>query len=109
LPGRERVRERAGVIVVDGALDERDAHELLAAGRSGTLVVADPTRIAIRGKLLDRIIATFDLRCERPLHVVACTTSTAGSTCALDPRELVRAVAAATGLPAFDVVAGMSA
>jgi hypothetical protein len=109
LPGRDRARERADVIVVDGALDARDAHELLASERSATLVVADPTRVAVRGKLLDRIMAAFDLRCERPLHVVACTTSTAGSRYALDPRELVRAVAAATGLPAFDVVAGVSA
>jgi hypothetical protein len=107
LPGRDPRRERSRVIAVDGALDAHDAHALLAAERAATVVVSDPTRIAIRGKLLDKLMAAFDLRCERPLRVVACTTSAVGAAGALDPRALVTAVAAATRLPAFDVVAGL--
>jgi hypothetical protein len=107
IPGRDPSREHARVIVVEGALDARDAQDLLATKGQATLVVADPTRLAIRGKLLDRLSARFDLRCERPLNVVACTTSSAGAPRSLDPRALVRAVAAATRLPTFDVVADL--
>lgn len=109
IPGRAAAVERERVVTIGGALDARDAQELLAAGASATVVVADPTRVAIRGRLLDRFMATFDVRCERPLRVVACTTSAAGAPNALDPRALVHAVAAATGLPTFDVVAGLAA
>jgi hypothetical protein len=109
LPGRDPGRERAPAIVVTGALDARDAQELLATRPAATVVVADPTRIAVRGRLFDALAAAFDLRCERPLRVVACTTSSAGAGRALDPRALVHAVAAATQLPTFDVVAGISA
>jgi hypothetical protein len=105
IPGRDPARERARLIIIDGALDVRDAAGLLAGPLGATIVVADPTRIAVGGKLLDRLLAAFDVRCERPLRVVACTTSTAGSAAALDPRELVRAVARATRLPTFDVLA----
>ena len=109
LPGRDPVRERGRVITITGALDARDAQELFAQQRSATVVVADPTRIAIRGKLFDALMAAFDLRCERPLRIVACTTSSVGLGHALDPRALVRAVAAATRLPTFDVIAGLGA
>jgi hypothetical protein len=108
LPGRDPGRERSPVIVIDGALDARDACDLLAAAAPATVVVADPTRLAVGGRLLDKLRAKFDLRCERPLRVVACTTSSAGSNGALDPRALVRAVAAATKLPTFDVLAGIA-
>jgi hypothetical protein len=109
IPGLRRGVGDGRLIVLDGALDARDAQDLLAAGGPATVVVADPTRIAIRGKLLDRVRAVFDLRCEHPLRVVACTTSSVGSGRALDPRALVAAVAAATGLPTFDVIAGLAA
>ncbi len=110
LPARDLAREGCEVVVVAGALDARDARDLLAGARPGTtVVVADPTRVTVGGKLLDTLVAAFDLRCELPLRLVACTTSTAGTNGALDPRTLVRAVAAATGLPTFDVVAGLRA
>jgi hypothetical protein len=105
LPGRDARREHPDVVELAGALDTRDALELLGQGSPRTLVVADPTRIAIRGRLLERFLATFDVRCDRPLRVVACSTSSHGLGQALDPRALVRAVAAATGLPTFDVLA----
>ena len=109
LPGRDPLRERARVIVVPGALDARDAEELLADARDATVVVEDPTRIAIRGALFAKLRGAVDLRCERPLRVVACTTSPAGREAALAPRALVEAVARATGLPTFDVVADLAA
>ena len=109
LPGRDPARERARVIVVAGALDARDAEALLADARDATVVVEDPTRIAIRGALFGKLRAAVDLRCERPLRVVACTTSPVGRDAALAPRALVEAVARATGLPTFDVVADLAA
>jgi hypothetical protein len=109
LPGRDPHGERGRVVSVAGALDARDAQELLMSAAGATVVVSDPTRVAVRGRLFDALIAAVDLRCERPLRVVACTTSSIGLGRALDPRDLVRAVAAATGLPAFDVVAGLAA
>jgi hypothetical protein len=109
IPVRDPRVEQADELIVDGALDARDAEELLKTRPAGRIVVADPTRIALRGKLLDAFMAVFDLRCRRPLRVVACTTSSASSGRALDPRALVRAVAAAGGLPTFDVVAGLRA
>jgi uncharacterized NAD-dependent epimerase/dehydratase family protein len=109
LPGRDPLRERARVIAVTGALDARDAEELLADARDATVIVEDPTRIAVRGALFAKLRAVVDLRCERPLRVVACTTSPVGRDAALAPRALVEAVARATGLPAFDVVADLAA
>jgi hypothetical protein len=72
-------------------------------------VVEDPTRVAVRGALFAKLQAFVDLRCERPLRVVACTTSPVGRDMALPARALVEAVARATGLPAFDVVADLMA
>jgi len=109
LPGRDPQHERGRVVTIAGALDARVAQDLLASVSGTTVVVTDPTRIAIRGRLFDALLAAVDLRCERPLHVVACTSSSVGPGRALDPRELVRAVAAATRLPTFDVVAGLAA
>jgi uncharacterized NAD-dependent epimerase/dehydratase family protein len=109
LPGRDPARERARVVRVEGALDVRDAEALLADARGATVVVDDPTRITVRGALFAKLREAVDLRCERPLRVVACTTSSVGRDAALSPRELVEAVARATGLPAFDVVADLAA
>jgi len=109
LPGRDAARERARVVRVEGALDVRDAEDLLANARGATVVVDDPTRIAVRGALFAKLREAVDLRCERPLRIVACTTSPVGRSATLAPRELVEAVARATGLPAFDVVADLAA
>ena len=109
LPGRDPARDRARVIRVEGALDVRDAEQLLSGARDATVVVDDPTRIVVHGALFARLRETVDLRCERPLRLVACTTSPVGRDAALAPRELFDAVARATGLPAFDVVADLAA
>jgi hypothetical protein len=109
LPGRDPESERERVIVVTGALDALDAEDLLANARGATVVVEDPTRVAVRGALFAKLRAAVDLRCVRPLRVVACTTSPVGRDAMLAPRALVEAVARATGLPAFDVVADLAA
>lgn len=109
IPGRDPRAERARVVYVAGALDAADAELLLADARGATVVIEDPTRIAVRGALFAALRDAVDLRCERPLRVVACTTSPVGRERALAPRALVEAVARATGLPAFDVVADLAA
>jgi hypothetical protein len=109
IPGRDATRERARVVRVEGALDAGDAEELLGSAGDVTVVVEDPTRIAVRGALFARLQASVDLRCERPLQVVACTTSPVGRGTVLPARALVAAVARATGVPAFDVVADLAA
>ena len=109
LPGRDPARERERVVEVDGALDVRDAQDLIAHAAGATVVVSDPTRVAVRGGLLAALRSAVDLRCERPLRIVACTTSPLGRGVALPVQQLVHAVAQATGLPAFDVVSDLAA
>ncbi|MFN2461040.1 MAG: hypothetical protein ABR591_10180 [Candidatus Velthaea sp.] len=99
----------AGAIRIAGALDARCAHDLIVRHRGATVVVADPTRVVVRGKLFAMLRAAVDLRCAQRLCILACTTSSAGGAASLDARALVRAVAAATGLPTFDLVAGLAA
>jgi hypothetical protein len=106
-PGRDLARERATVVRLDGALGAREAEQLLADARGATVVVDDPTRITIRGAQLRALVAAVDLRCERPLRVVACTTSPVDRGVRFDARALVAAVAAATAVPTFDLVAGI--
>jgi uncharacterized NAD-dependent epimerase/dehydratase family protein len=108
LPGRDPSRERARVVELDGALDVRGAQDLIAHAAGATVVVSDPTRVTVRGALLAALRDAVDLRCERPLRIVACTTSPVGRGITLPARALVQAVAAATGLPAFDVVSGLA-
>jgi hypothetical protein len=109
IPGRDPAVERARMVRITGALDARGAEALLAGSHDVTVVVEDPTRVAVRGALFAQLQASLDLRCERPLHVVACTTCPVGRGAALPARALVEAVAHATGLPAFDVVADLTA
>ncbi|HTJ26814.1 MAG TPA: hypothetical protein VMA36_11700 [Candidatus Limnocylindria bacterium] len=94
---------------IDGALGAAQAQELIAGPRGTRVVVADPTRVVVRGALFAALRAHVDLRCARPLRVVACTTAPVGREGAFAPRALVEAVARATGLPTFDVVADLAA
>lgn len=108
LPRWDPARERSDVVTVDGALDTRDAEALLVEAAGAMVVVEDPTRIAVRGALFAKLRERVDLRCRRPLHVVACTTSPVGRESTLPPRALLEAVARATALPTFDVVADLA-
>lgn len=108
IPRYDPARDGAPVRRVAGALDAGVAEELLA-GEPVTALVADPTKIAVRGRLFARLCERVTVRCERALRVVACTTSPEGRSHALDPVALVHAVARATALPTFDVMARLRA
>lgn len=99
------VDERAPLVRVEGALTAAAAARLAAQNEKRQVVVRDPTQIAIAGKALLGVFSRLDVRCERPLHVVAATVASIGADRYFEPREFARAVAAATGLPAFDVYA----
>jgi hypothetical protein len=100
-----RVDRSRPFIEVDGALTAAEAVRLAAAREERQVVVRDPTQIAIGGKALLGVHSRLQLRCERPLHVVAATVASIGRDRYFEPHEFARAVAAATGLPTFDVYA----
>lgn len=95
----------APLVRIAGALTAADAARLVSLGETRQVVVRDPTQIALSGKALLGVRQRLDLRCERPLHVVAATVASIGRDRYFEPREFARAVAAATGLPTFDVYA----
>jgi hypothetical protein len=97
------------VVRVQGALTVTQIGRLIALREQRQIVVRDPTQIALRGKALSQAFVKLRIRCERPLHVMATTIASIGPEWSLEPRTLVRAVAAATGLPTFDVYAGARA
>jgi hypothetical protein len=96
---------RRPFVRIDGALTSERASELARAGEIRQVVVADATRILARGAALDAI----DVRCERSVRPIACTVSSRSPHRSFDPRELLEALAQATGLPAYDVYAGARA
>jgi len=97
-PAREHLR-------VVGALTPREAADFIAAKETRQIVVRDPTQIALRGKALLVAAQRLELRCERPLRVVAVTVASIGRDRYFEPREFARAVADATKLPTFDAYA----
>jgi hypothetical protein len=98
-PGQEVLR-------IDGALTATRTAELIAARERRQIVVRDPTQIALVGKAASHAFARLAIRCERPLHVVAATVASIGREHTFEPNGFSRAVAAATGIPTFDVYAG---
>jgi hypothetical protein len=94
---------------VDGALTREAAEAFARDGERRQIVVADPTKIAFGGDDFVRIAAQLDLRCEHPLHPVACTVAPRGPRYRFEPAAFLHAVAEATGLPAYDVYAGAEA
>jgi hypothetical protein len=96
----------APFVRVDGALTASRTAELIAARESRQVVVRDPTQIALAGKAAAHAFARLDVRCERPLHVVAVTVASIGREHSFEPSAFAHAVAGATGLPTFDVYAG---
>ena len=94
---------------IDGALTATRAAELVRAGEKRQIVVRDPTQFALAGKAATHALAHLHVACERPLRVVGATVASIGRERTFEPAALVRAVAAATGLPTFDVYAGAAA
>jgi hypothetical protein len=93
-------------IVLDGALTAGAAAAFARAGERRQIVVRDGTRVAFGGRAFLALSARLDLRCLRELRPVACTIASIGVERSFEPRSFLEAVAARTGLPAFDVYAG---
>jgi hypothetical protein len=91
---------------IGGALTPSLAAQLVAARETRQIVVRDPTQIALSGKAMIGIAERLDIRCERPLHVVAATIASIARDRYFEPRAFANAVARATHLPTFDVYAG---
>jgi hypothetical protein len=102
----EPSRERLEIL---GALGLEEATRLATSGERRQVVVHDPTRIAFGGRAFLRLAERLDLRCERPLHPIACTIASLAVERSFEPAAFLRAVAIATGLPTFDVYAGRAA
>jgi hypothetical protein len=94
---------------IEGALTPADAAAFVARGETRQIVVRDPTQIALSGRSARQALEGLKIRCVRPLRVVAATVASTGSERAFEPVQFARAVAAATGLPAFDVYRGARA
>jgi len=90
---------------IEGALTSAAAAALLKKGEKRQVVVRDPTQIVIHGKEFLRIAARVQLRCERPLRVVAATVAPMGRERDFEAEAFRAAVARETGLPVFDVYA----
>jgi hypothetical protein len=97
--GRDAIR-------VSGALTPGAAAAFARAGERRQIVVADPTRVALRGRAFLELAARLDVRCERTLNVIACTVAPIALERSFEPRAFARAVARRTGLPTYDVYAG---
>jgi hypothetical protein len=93
---------------IEGAFGEQRAAELMKAREARQIVVRDPTQITLSGKSWLQTSERLLVRCERPLNVVAVCVASLGDPDA-DPLSLVRDAARTTGLPAFDVYAGLAA
>lgn len=94
---------------VDGALTADRIAALLNARETRQVVVRDPTRLALMGTAATTALARLRIRCERPLRVIAVTVAPSDGRRGFEPRRFLRAVGAATGLPAFDPYAGSRA
>ncbi|HVS45659.1 MAG TPA: hypothetical protein VMS32_03255 [Verrucomicrobiae bacterium] len=90
---------------IEGGLTAADAAALIARDERRQVVVRDPSQLAMSGRAFLGLAQRLTVRCERPLRVVATTVASIGRDRYLEPAALARAVAAATGLPTFDVYA----
>jgi len=89
-----------------GALTAAAASDFVRRGEKRAIVVPDATHVAFGGRTFLALAAKLDLRCERPLHPVACTVAPLFGERRFEPRAFARAVAVRTGLPVFDIYAG---
>jgi hypothetical protein len=103
------VDKAAASIDLDGALTAAQAASFMAAREERQIVVRDPTQIALSGKAGSRALSQLAVRCRRPLRVIAATVASIGTERTFEPRAFATAVADATGLPTFDVYAGVRA
>ncbi len=100
---------RQPAVHVRGALLPEIALALAAEDPERQIVVEDPTRVAAGGRTFLGLLERARLRTARPLSVAALTVNAVGRERAYDPQEMLQCLAAATGLPAFDVFAAAAA
>lgn len=93
-------------IEIDGALSAARISAFIQAKETRPIIVRDPTQIAVHGRAYLAAAAALQLRCKRPLRVVAVTVASIGRDRYFEPREFARRVQAATHLPTFDVYTG---
>ncbi|MEO6913134.1 MAG: hypothetical protein ABI182_03815 [Candidatus Baltobacteraceae bacterium] len=91
---------------IDGALTAEAAAAFSEARERRQIVVRDPTQITFSAKAFLRAAERLDLRCERPLTVIAATVASIGRERYFEPDEFARRVAQATALPTFDLYTG---
>jgi hypothetical protein len=96
-------------IEVKGALTAAQAAAWIASRETRQIVVQDPTQVALSGRAALEAFARLQIRCRRPLRVIAATIASIGIERSFEPHAFARAVGAATGLPTFDVYAGSAA
>jgi Domain of unknown function (DUF1611_C) P-loop domain len=104
-----RFEESEPAIELDGALTASHAAAFLSAREQRQIVVRDPTQIALGGKAAIRALSLLEVRCRRPLRVIAATVASIGPELSFEPREFGAAVHASTGLPAYDLYSGTRA
>ncbi len=90
---------------IDGALTPSRATQLIRERETRAIVVRDPTQIALTGRGALHALGHLRIRCQREIRVVAVTVASIGRDRTFEPRSFVREVAAATGVPTFDVYA----
>jgi Domain of unknown function (DUF1611_C) P-loop domain len=90
-------------IYINGALTPSRTAELIRERESRAVVVRDPTQIALTGRAALHALERLRIRCEREIRVVAVTVASIGRDRTFEPRVFSREVAAATGVPTFDV------
>ncbi len=104
-----RFDSHKAAIELHGALTAAQAARLIAARETRQIVVRDPTQIALHGRAGSRALAQLDVRCRRPLRVVALAVASIGPQRCFEPQAFAAALARATDLPVFDVYAGSRA
>jgi hypothetical protein len=97
--------EGGDALPIDGALTPAMVAEFLRVKESRTILVRDPTHVALTGKAALHALERLTIRCKRPLNVVAVTVASIARDHHFEPRAFARDVARATGLPTFDVYA----
>ncbi len=90
---------------IEGALTPSRTAELIRERETRVIVVRDPTQIALTGRAALHALERLRIRCEREIKVVAVTVASIGRDRTFEPRLFAHEVAAATGVPTFDVYA----
>jgi hypothetical protein len=102
-----RLLELGGApVIVDGAIDRVAA----VVGGDDAVIVATGAALAATPEIVARETASIvaELRRRSPaIDLVACTTAPVDDEVTFDPAGFVRTVARATGLPTYDVRAGL--